>query len=515
MYVPRQHLTDDDFDFGDTSPTRAAVLAALEEDSACRVPRVTAGLYSLGELAPFARLGHGIPVVRHSNEWRRFRAAQFDRAADDAEFRRRFHRAAPFLADFDLKRHGLCLAGGAASSLLMRSDEDRAGDLSSFHDYDLFLVGHSSDESAKEAIRALQRHLYSQWGGEGRAHAYRTKGCITFHGCDPQFSLIETLSGETPEASDPVEQGHPRRRAAPGEQHLVQVVLRQYSTAAEVIHGFDLGSSAVLWDGEVVRVTALGKLAFERGANVLNLAARRNSYERRLARYFLRGFDLVLPDLNGLEFLKLGGRLPYLFAYGLECRGGCACDLWADNLYATRPEHDSYGRAPGNPQWDAPPEEASDYEAGGITYARGRGLTARNVRALGGEKVWIESLCAHAPLTSDLEIFEIQPALDVADLADLALGAFGENAVRVKSLVTYLGQDGALSLTIEYVASRGDAPNREIALELAAARCSALSEGAVIPFAFMAVDDKTALTGPFPRSLVPTEQWYGPAMNAH
>lgn len=503
MYAPSQPF--DDFD----SPARAKVLAALAEDARSRYPGVTEGLYGIGSLAPFARLGHGVPVVRHSSRWEGFRPLQFARAASDAEFRDRLSLVAPFLASFDLAGWNLCLAGGSVSALLMnpgaKPDE-------TFHDYDLFLVGHLSDSHARASILRLGQHLYAQWGGEGHVEVFRTKGCLTFRRLYPEPPASSLEPTETPLAGD-TESPAPTRKS---KETLVQVILRRYATPAEVIHGFDLGSSAVLWDGSEVRTTALGKLAFENGANVLNLAARRGSYERRLARYFRRGFDLVLPDLSGLEFLKAEGRLPYLFADGLKCRGGCACDLWAHGLYATRPGCDSYGRAPGHASWDAPPEETSDYEAGDIVYASGVALSGRNARALGGEKVWTESLCAHALVKPGIAIFDLQPTVDPGDLAELVFRAFRTDAVRVKSLVSYLGNAAAAGLLSDYLAARGSV-SRDAVSKAAAARCAELEKLAAgsLPFAFMAVEDKTALTGPFPRSLVTDEQWYGEALNTH
>ena len=84
-------------------------------------------------------------------------AVQFDRASDDGEFRDRLRHFAPFLSGFDLKASGLRLAGGAVSALLMRSIEDLEQlKEAAFHDFDLFLVGHQSDEGA---LRAIRGHL--------------------------------------------------------------------------------------------------------------------------------------------------------------------------------------------------------------------------------------------------------------------------------------------------------------------------------------------------------------------
>src|SRR5271166_1846217 len=139
---------------GEVAATQRLIKAALDEDAACRHPGTTRGLYGLEVLAPFARLGHGVPVFRSHGD-----APVFNRAATDEEFRRRLRRIAPYLAEFDFQAHGLRFAGGAASALLMRDPDADDSASRSFHDFDLFLVGHTSDQSAKDAIYAFAAHM--------------------------------------------------------------------------------------------------------------------------------------------------------------------------------------------------------------------------------------------------------------------------------------------------------------------------------------------------------------------
>jgi hypothetical protein len=231
------------------------VRAAIDEDRRMRYPGVREGLYRLTDLTPFRRLGSGVPMLRHRVP------DQYDsikiRCSSDSVFRARLGALAPMLVGLDWKKHGLCLAGGAVSSMLFGASSDQRPS-----DFDLFLVGHKSDDEARRSIKAV--HLLCQQATE--LCIFRTKGCITF-------------------------------RARNGKP--VQVILRRYTTIAEVIHGFDLGASAFLWDGEHVWMTALGKLAANHGANVLNLQARRTSLEARLVKYYNRQFDFL-----GAEPLK-------------------------------------------------------------------------------------------------------------------------------------------------------------------------------------------------------------------
>ena len=78
----------------------------------------------------------------------------------------------------------------------------------------------------------------------------------------------------------------------------VQIILRLYNSISEILHGFDLGSSAIGFDGERVYFTSLSKFCFVNLVNIIDGTRRSTSYEHRLAKYFCRDFDIVMPNLN-------------------------------------------------------------------------------------------------------------------------------------------------------------------------------------------------------------------------
>jgi hypothetical protein len=514
---------------------RAKILDAIAENKACRRVGVTEGLYELSQCVEFSRMGHSLPMIRkvehaygagvgnehHNHDGRK--APEFQRAADDDEFRERLTRAAPWFKDFDLFGNGFRLAGGAVSAILMKSDDERHP--GSLHDFDLFLVGHKNDETARAAIEELRRHLTDFWV-DREITVYRSKGCITFH-C--------------------------KRTANECQDHLVQVVLRRYNTEAEIIHGFDLGSSAMLWDGHHVRMTALGKLAAEHGLNVLDFDVRRGSYESRLARYFGRGFDLVLPGLDGHKFLADDGRLPYIKFHGV--RASCPCCISALGATGTRPGFDDDGRAPdparvraaetaasaAQPQQqpsfasskfasktssisasatatDAKPKsaevdpnapaEASDYSVC-QAYGNRAAQFRQNVRALGGEKVYVASLIAHAKLKRGTDIFSLQPTIDPEEMTNTVLYAFRGESVRIKLLHNLLGPEPTAELMLSYISGGGVVPTREVVKLICAERCVQLNKRATIPLEFMGVEENTALVGPFSRQVLSAAEWFG------
>ena len=497
---------------------RLEVEAALAEDAACRHVGVTAGLYGIQDLAPFRRYEctTECPVVVSVQHTPTTRLMYHHRAASDAEFAARLHTAVPLLEALDLKALGLVVAGGAASALLMgpghyadtaaidsksvgskRAAQQHNGMVipMTYHDIDLFLVGHDSDEAALAAISALGDALLECWGHP--MTVYRTSGCVTF------FSAGV---------------------AAP-QCGVVQVILRRYSTVAEIIHGFDMGSSAVAWDGEHVYLTRLGRIAAERGANVLNIVARRSSYEHRITKYFARGYDLVLPNLDadGLRHPLPEDccRLPYLAIYGTplpEANG--FRPAW--HLAATRPGLNDYGRRDPakSDKWVRPSPVTSDY-GHEIQYGVPAAVMVTNVKAI--RRQAMPAMCASAPYTAGLDIRSISVVIDQALFQSLI-----ENAIGMGVAVYQEGRGLMHSAIINWeqcveihkalaVFEQGG-PNT-IARAIAATSAAAFSELDAlprdIPFQLMRVEENTALTGPFPRAVISLEAWYGDYFKAN
>ena len=84
-----------------------------------------------------------------------------------------------------------------------------------------------------------------------------------------------------------------------------QIILRLYKTKAEVIHGFDLGASEFLFDGLNVWTTALGNFALNYGLNIVDLKARRPSYEKRISKYLIdKNFGIVLVGIEKEKILE-------------------------------------------------------------------------------------------------------------------------------------------------------------------------------------------------------------------
>ena len=60
----------------------------------------------------------------------------------------------------------------------------------------------------------------------------------------------------------------------------IQFILRLYNTKSEILHGFDLGSSAIGSDGENVYFTNLSKFCYENMVNIFDGRKRSTTYEQ-------------------------------------------------------------------------------------------------------------------------------------------------------------------------------------------------------------------------------------------
>lgn len=92
-----------------------------------------------------------------------------------------------------------------------------------------------------------------------------------------------------------------------------QIIFRRYSSKSEVLHGFDIGSSAIGFDGEDIYFTSLSKFVYETGCNIIDTTRRSTSYEFRLQKYLDRGFNIIMPEF---DYAKLDTRL--YETYGIQ-----------------------------------------------------------------------------------------------------------------------------------------------------------------------------------------------------
>jgi hypothetical protein len=77
-----------------------------------------------------------------------------------------------------------------------------------------------------------------------------------------------------------------------------QIILRIYKTKAEILKGFDLQASQVLYDGEKILMTPACRYAFDHMLNIIDFERMSPSYEFRLWKYQSIGFAVYIPDFD-------------------------------------------------------------------------------------------------------------------------------------------------------------------------------------------------------------------------
>jgi len=78
----------------------------------------------------------------------------------------------------------------------------------------------------------------------------------------------------------------------------VQVILRLYQTPSEVLHGFDVDSCCLGFDGNDIWMTQRACFALKNGYNTVNFNRLSPSYEMRLAKYGCRGMAIKINNFD-------------------------------------------------------------------------------------------------------------------------------------------------------------------------------------------------------------------------
>ena len=163
-------------------------------------------------------------------------------------------------------------------------------------DIDLFLTGQaaSSPEKANEVVTELEKIYFKCFSSTRYRHSRsRTFNCINFY-IGNDFGL---------------------RWDGTSRNNIAQVILRRYSHPSEVLHGFDLGSCQLAYDGKDVFTTSAGLLAIRMGINIVDMSRRRDTYEKRLLKYLSRGFKIVFPNLSPASLKLKKIETPYFTLY--------------------------------------------------------------------------------------------------------------------------------------------------------------------------------------------------------
>ena len=251
----------------------------LATDREFRHTGVEGDLFTLSDLEPNQDWNADYPtIISHKNVFSQKRLAGLNTHGFTNEFEKRF----PFL--HDLQYNNVLVAGGCVGDILMGRRSN---------DVDIFLYG-LDEAGANEKIKEIcNKMLYNMKWQKATRDNKEMNGCVS-------AGTIDKISDEA------FGQIYRRTQNCLTIDEKYQIIFRVYKTKSEILHGFDLGSSAVGFDGENVLFTTLSKFAYEYRCNIVDTTRRSTTYEKRLKKYFERGFAIVLP---GLDISKCGNRL--------------------------------------------------------------------------------------------------------------------------------------------------------------------------------------------------------------
>jgi len=252
----------------------------LETDSKYRYEGVMDDLYRFEDLRP-VQWDFSLPTLTQSKILTNLSTKS------TADFVGNFYEEFPFL-------HGMCMnnvlvAGGCVSSILMKD--------TSYKDVDIFIYGldtKQADEKVKYLIDFLSKHGNEDISVQERTNdVVKTKNVINIY--------------HASHCND------------------IQIILRLYKTKSEVLHGFDIGSCAVGFDGKDVLFTSLSKFTYETMCNIVDVTRRSLTYEHRLVKYFQRRFNIILPDLDISKMTLKTNTLPYCSIHVRYMKGNLLC----------------------------------------------------------------------------------------------------------------------------------------------------------------------------------------------
>ena len=153
----------------------------------------------------------------------------------------------PVCSIFDKKPeiwNNIVLAGGSVSNAIINCGLQV--------DYDLFIYGLTEEQASDKVVECIK--LLS--GHHKHVEIRRSKNAITY--------IANHQSGEYYYRPQKIE---------------IQFILRLYASISEIIHGFDVDSSCVAYDGKTVYMTERANYAFKHMVNTVDLDHLSPSYE--------------------------------------------------------------------------------------------------------------------------------------------------------------------------------------------------------------------------------------------
>jgi hypothetical protein len=264
----------------------ASIKKILAVDKKYRVVGVTGDLYTMDKLVSDLTLDYDTPTLCGKNTDKPNVLIN-----SKTEFIKKFNEQHPCLKNINMKN--LLIAGGSVSNIV-RNKYDRSSDV------DFFIYGLNQNKATARIKEWLLDIIIPKKSDDNKKNKNRND--------DNELSDCDDDS----ESSDKPKKGKKEYKIGDykiiknnnsiailmEDEIKIQLIFRLYKSISEILHGFDLGSSAVGYDGDDIYFTSLGKFCHEHSCNIIDTTRRSTTYEYRLSKYFDRGFNIVLPKLD-------------------------------------------------------------------------------------------------------------------------------------------------------------------------------------------------------------------------
>jgi hypothetical protein len=205
-------------------------------------------------------------------------------------FKKNFYANGKYRILNNIDMEGLLIAGGAVRSVLL-------GEYSK--DVDVFVYGYKTTKEAIQRIEKFIKDLYTNISNIKSGHYVQqmlNDAKDDKEKLNIQYNNSNVYDPRIDDSFNAYYNGHTITLMV--DNSKIQIILRLYSTASEILHGFDLGSSATGFDGTNVFFTSLSKFCYENMVNIFDGSRRSTTYEVRLIKYFDKGFNIVLPNFD-------------------------------------------------------------------------------------------------------------------------------------------------------------------------------------------------------------------------
>lgn len=247
----------------------------LQTDIQNRQKGVKGGLYKLSSLKT-KQWDYSLPTIVKINDF----SKDLLKGLNTSGFRKKFKEKFTAILDLDFKN--ILIAGGCIGNFIIGKE---------INDIDIFLYGLTKEEATKKVKEICQIIV------DNLKHQH-----VTLHN-ESKWNKTKISIDDVTEKQLNIQYRRTKNCLNIGNY---QIIFRIYKTKSEILHGFDIGSSAIGFDGKDILFTELSKFSYEYGANIIDTTRRSTTYEKRLRKYFDRGFDIIMPKFDPS---KVDGRL--------------------------------------------------------------------------------------------------------------------------------------------------------------------------------------------------------------